>query len=894
MKSCLRSLLLFLLILPATVLASTTAPMFAGSPGTTLTIQGQTYTWTGPATEDGTWHNDTYTNTTGQTVTVTGMLGAPNLATVSGSTSTGTVAGYLSSAVYGDNHQTSSTDGLWQFSGVTYTHRNLQQDYSVDWNYGGVNSSGSDDYSGPDGSLHNSWIYPADGDSESHSTFTGGKTPFSTQTQFTVFGTTYQFHDSSSRQDNYSDANNASWTDKYTSLEGGNLQFGASTAYGNTTYQLLVWDPHLGTLQSTNTVTTLPSSSLTGIIWAARSAPSFAKPQLWLDGTLLNWQSGTITTAGLLTDTYSGAGVTLTINAQARDYFVGGGNAVVTITSTGGGTGTLGHDGNFILSGHVLQNASPNHSAPLFVDSVTVLRVTGTNYAFTGGFQDSLGNRIDIYRNPSYGMIVITGSASAPYQGNVKVSKSGATGSGTYSYGSFSGSGPHVIIPSSQPAIYGPPAFWVRGELYLQNATTPTSYASAASHSLTLTGTDTWTLAGTDATGAFSGTCSNDPIGVFLVQDAQGAATVPVIPANADGSLHLSWESAPTGMPPAVIEKMHTLVFLGTATDDTNSAATAAYYGSDVMSDQTPWLLKVRTDGSGTTPYTATYTDYSTATSTTGSYSSQTHLFQTSAPSTSPPGSGFPVPVWGVDPNANFALWNLSPPDSATGLPATFLVQGDIWRYTGTSGGVATYQGYYSNQQMTATALPQPDGGWVVQVTNPFHGDGTPTQGTLNDVRGSVRLRDGSEVYSGNFAGQPVIPTLYPNNLHTIAADLDITGNVITFGALAGNAATAGVTLQFQDVSLTASLYSTLARPQAQWLWSRAADSSGQSSPLTVMKLDATHKLKLYDSPASGQDPNAGVVLDPTPGGVSTIRGVLRVRPGGDIDMGGFTAGGEP
>ncbi len=56
------------------------------------------------------------------------------------------------------------------------------------------------------------------------------------------------------------------------------------------------------------------------------------------------------------------------------------------------------------------------------------------------------------------------------------------------------------------------------------------------------------------------------------------------------------------------------------------------------------------------------------------------------------------------------------------------------------------------------------------------------------------------------------------------------------------------------------------------------------------MKLDATHKLTLYDSPATGQTQNAGVVLDPTPGGVSTIRGVLRVRPGGDIDMGEFTA----
>jgi hypothetical protein len=48
MKSLLRSLLLSFFLLPAALLpaalhASTTAPMFAGSPGTTRTIHGETY-----------------------------------------------------------------------------------------------------------------------------------------------------------------------------------------------------------------------------------------------------------------------------------------------------------------------------------------------------------------------------------------------------------------------------------------------------------------------------------------------------------------------------------------------------------------------------------------------------------------------------------------------------------------------------------------------------------------------------------------------------------------------------------------------------------------------------------------------------------------------------------
>lgn len=895
MKSLLRSLPLSLFLVPAALHASTTAPMFAGSPGTTLTIHGETFTWTGPATEDGTWHYDTYTNATSHTVTVTGMIGFPDLATVSGSNFSGTVDGHLSAGVYGDSQTTFTGDGSWQINGVTYTHRNRQDNYTVDLTYGYLLTSGFDDYSGLDGNLHTWWIEYAGEGTETHSIFTGGKTPFSAQLSFTVFGTLYNSPESSSYTNHYYDGQDGGWTDKYTSLDGGTLEVIASNS---SSYYLQIWDPHLGSISS-NYSTVVPNSSLTGITWPARTDPTFAKAQLWLDGKLLNWQSGTITTVGLLTDSYSGAGVTLTISAMAHDYFVSGGNAVVSITSAGGGTGALGHDGTFTVSGHVLENASPNHSAPLFRSSKTILRVEGTDHAFTGGFQDSLGNRIDIYTNPSYGKIVISGTASDPNHANVRVVRDGVTNSGTYSNGVFSVPGFSITTPSSQPSIYGPPAFWVRGEFYLQNDTTPTSYASAAGHSLTLSGSSSWTLAGTDGTGAFSGECSHDPVGVFLVQALDesnqpiAGALVPVIPANADGSLHLSWEAAPAGMPPGVRENLHNLVYLGTAADDTNPAATAAYYGSATASDQSDWLIKLRTDGSSTTPYTVTYTDYSTATSSTGSYSAQTHLFQTASLS-----SGFPVPMYGVDPNANFALWGLTQPDSATGLPATFLVQGDVWRYTGTdSSGNATYAGYYSSpetgSQIMTVAAPDANGARVVTVTDPYRGDGNPTQGTLNDVRGSARLRDGSEVYSGNFSGQQVNPTLNEHNLHTIAADLDITGNVITFGALTGNAATAGVTMQFLDTAsggaFTGSFYSMLARPQAQWVWARTASSSGQST-LPVMKLDAAHKLTLYDSPATGQAQNAGVVLDPKSDGVSTIRGVLRVRPGGDIDMGEFTA----
>ncbi|WP_395751777.1 hypothetical protein [Prosthecobacter sp.] len=890
MKSPLRSLLLSLLILPAAVHADTTAPMFAS--GNTLTIHGEVFTWTGPATEDATWHYDTYTNATSQTVTVTGMLGRPDVATVSGTSSAGAVDGYLSAGVYGDSQIDLSEDASWQINGVTYTHHHKQGSYSVgftdDVTY--LAYTGFDDYSGPNGSLHRWWL----GD-ESHSTFSGGTTPFCGQQSFTVFGNifTYNPAQSTSYTDDYGGSIDAGWTDYYTGSGDSTLQVISTSTYGTPHYQLKVWDPHLGSMTS-NAVSTVPSSSLTGITWIARTAPTFARPQLWFDGKLLNWQSGSITTAGLVADTYGGAGVTLTVSALAQDYFVTHGNAAVTITSAGGGTGALGQDGTFTLSGHVLQNAEPNHSAPLFTGTATLISVNYSDYAFAGGFQDSLGNRADTYVNPGYGTLTLLGTTADTHHATVKLYRSGLNYSGTYSNGTFSVSQNDIFKEDDQPSIYGPPAFWVRGELYQQNPTTPTSYTSAApnNHSLTLTGSSTWTLAGTDATGAFSGTCSKDPVGVFLVQALDQAGQpisgvmVPVVAANADGTLHLSWSAAPTGMPPALLMSNHTFVYLGTATEDTHTATTAAYYGSSVLSDQTPWLFKLRTDGSTTTPYTATHTNYSTATSTTGIYSSQTHLFQTSTPA-----SGFPLPIYGVDPNANYAYWGLLQPASTTGLPATFIVNGDVWRYTGTNQttGVSTYLGYYTtlegiSQQMTVTAPDPATGLHVVTVTDPVQGTGSPITGTLSNVRGSARLSDGSVVYSGQYNGQRLDFTPLGNNLQSFDADLDITGSVFSFGALIDNAAMAGAALQFQDVtiagSLTASLSSILARPLAQWQWSRAAATSGLP-PLPVMKLDASSKLTLYDR-TSG---NAGVVLDPTPGGISTINGVLRVRPGGDIDM---------
>ena len=187
---------------------------------------------------------------------------------------------------------------------------------------------------------------------------------------------------------------------------------------------------------------------------------------------------------------------------------------------------------------------------------------------------------------------------------------------------------------------------------------------------------------------------------------------------------------------------------------------------------------------------------------------------------------------------------------------------------------------------MTVDA-PDANGQQLVIVSDSINGS---TTGVFNSARGSARLRDGEVVYSGNNTGSLVnLANSTAPKLQTIAADLDITGNVISFGALQGDAEAAGVTLQFTDDGSIGTLTSALGRPLAQWVWSRADPSSLEAPALPVMKLDKDSGLMLYDQALSGGSP-PGVTLNPKSNGVSSISGVLRVRPGGDIPMGNYTA----
>ncbi len=64
-----------------------------------------------------------------------------------------------------------------------------------------------------------------------------------------------------------------------------------------------------------------------------------------------------------------------------------------------------------------------------------------------------------------------------------------------------------------------------------------------------------------------------------------------------------------------------------------------------------------------------------------------------------------------------------------------------------------------------------------------------------------------------------------------------------------------------------------------------------RSSALTVAR---SGDMAVLGSVSVGAENDPGATISATPDGISEIRGTLRVRPGGDISMGQFQAGGEP
>ena len=936
----------------ASVWADTTAPSFAGS---SITINGSVYTWdsaTEANLEDSNGyyisHVDTYTGSAGS-VTVQGKLNNSSLAVVSSSSGS---SGYIQNGTYYENGRVPHTGGTsLSANGFSYSWQSGADYFSLNtWDWQLQLSSSTDTYQ--DTAFARSFMTYIDAQSngtisgsESGVVFEGGlyfNGPSTASSygpsSYSLFGSTYSinyvsyfaFWDSFSNHrlgvsDSYAGSNAGSFSVTYSNYNGGWLGW-TGTFSGN--------DPIVGEFSG--------NYSYWGnlVFSISRTAPSFAACQLWTNSTLVSWQPGFITnTDGDVTDVYTGLDaegntVVLSISGNLPNYIkTTGYSPSVEVTVTVNTSTVVAHAlGSYVKGSPNYFNvpdwyvgvAQYSRNTPLYVPGSFSLWINGSRYTFQGGIDDGGGNGIDTYSNGMVGAMTILGNSSSNSK-VVKVSYHSGNFSGTFN----AGESPAFVVANLLigTSALGSPAVWVAGTLYQRSADDDTLYyANPTSQNLSIGyANGNVQLAGADALSSFSAQFPLGGAGIFTCARDNGQL-LPACPANANGSLQLYTTDAPPDFPPAIaVAESGIWKFLGVAAEDGNSSGPAAYYGNAATDGPGAFLLKIRSsDG------TVTLTDYIGHTSKTGTYNAQTHLFQSNV-------EQLPMPMYGTNPLSNNVRWGWLVP---SGRPATVLVAGDVWGYTGTDGNGDHYAGYYTGQQLSFAAAVGRDGVMSVELIDPYHPNTVTGNSTShgNFYNNAFQMVGGSPlVASGDDKGVATAPTGL--SLSSTSADLDVLGNLFSLGSLKTNSNTVGLTLQFSDDGTNARLASSLSRARSEWLWSHAA-ASGSATGVPMMKLDSENRLSLFDS----TDPTkAAIILNPNgrslfdkpvvigpypdtsietvngtdrtkgvfvvaagnkdaPTGVVTPRNALRVTEdgtiliqfSGDISMGEFTAGPRP
>lgn len=940
------------LLLALAAHADTSVPYFTPADGS-LSVREWSYTWQS-ATEDAATNlrTDTYSvdvddgtgNISTFSLTVQGRIGYPSLATVSGTDPAyNAIDGYLSSwanppgtitiSTYNDraptpfNHDFSAgpvgnsvymgdTEMFQTEDTTTYTvdlsatppvlRDTFIRCYNTDaYGYGWgvtVHKEEMNPYARVSGAITGYYwqgAYYIDGSTPASEPSTG-------LASLIFFGSTYDFVDGG-------ESTTYSWngtqvvgvqssvTDSYQGEDGS-----ASISYSSSTASRTInaWHAHGGGMSGA-------VSSTGSITWNLRSAPLLASAQLALvpsagaQPVLLNWSSASSTvdhSTGEVTDVYSAAsGEIATLTGVPKTYWDG--TSFVSVTLSGGGLGAPVAGDLWALSGfdvgagRVLEDATPVPGAsPAFAASSLWLNRIGFDFdqAYTGPG----GLRKDIYRSAVGGSISILGIPGDEIPEAVWVSTGAITGAFGYDDGAgnmiwdFNVSGCTITTEAPpDPAA----AYWVDGVLYTRGGTSLV-YAPLSDNDrelrITPVGSEDFklTLWDQQAGSALAEAIWYRQNGLFFLT-TPSSTLVPVYAADTDGTPHLPEQDTQLNLPPFLqsvsgIESSTNglLVFIGTNTDVAGSGADMAYYAAAGCSS----LVQIALQSSGHRQVIVL--NCADGGRKAGIYHVGYRLFQATAP-TAQTGS-LPMPLYAVhDSDNNHVLWNLPRPgDSSDDRPDSFIVRGEVWRFSHFDDDDAIYLGYLEGQTLKVGLLSD-DGRnqREVTLTQP---DGSSSRGLL-DIRGSARLRNGLVVFSGDYDGLRVTPTgVETDNLHTIAADLDLTGNVISFGSLLDDVGIAGAAFQFVDTpvpgtaSSIATLHTSLSRHYAEWIWWKSG-ATAADAPQPVMQLDTANRLNLYP-PGSTNQSAPGITLDPTAGGTSTIRGVLRVRPGGDIDMGAY------
>lgn len=672
--------------------------------------------------------------------------------------------------------------------------------------------------------------------------------------------------------------------------------------------------------------------------WSPRTESLYASRNLMVDGILYTFSSGSIdSSASSVVDTYVGPnGEVLSIGnpsagkaSNPYQHFVGGnpvyaGGTFESIWEEGDchpGTSGLLREGTVVIGSHIIVPAvEAARTTPFFLEETSIY-VDGQEYLFEAGFDDADDNHADVYVGGE-GKLSLYGRTV----GNADVILNGFYTEGGLENEEFNV--PNHAIMSEPPIVaVFPKALWVDGQVWPFIAQSSTANMAvytdpSGSQQLALTsvdaeaqtymvsGTETWLAVDdpntpedesvdsggnprTESASLYSGTIEHGT-GIFLIQRVDGLRRVAcALNVDEDGHVFsfLLPPPAANGLPPGLLLSpgqgyaRRGWVYVGHAD---LGEGDFAYYGSVPLESEPeasgslhPWpsLAKMALptlDGNGEAMPQAVAMKLG---SLEGTYLTSSRLFQTSRDAA----VMLRLPVFAVAPATDFTLWRAVP--APAGLPQSFrMADGQIWRFSHEDeDGRAIYLGHHDGQQLALDPVGD-DGYRLAHLTDTENQ--IDTQGTFSNERQAIHMRNGMLVYvnaADEWGDQgPVI--LPQNQLYTIAGDLDITGNIVTFGALLDDASRAGVVLQFQDRddngSFSASLHSIVSRTQAEWTWQRAANDNVETTQ-KVMHLDTGHRLSIY---SAGDRHTPAILLDPS--GASYLKGgPLRVLPAGDVPM---------
>ncbi len=875
----------------------------------------RSYVWTS-ASVSGNSRNDYYYDSTNN-------LELSIQSTLSGSTPIGLANGlssYLAgygSGLFRLNYSYSWTDpwSLTTTSTTTSTAVDLGSgSYTTNYSY---SSSGAD---GSGSSQSYTYVFPTGMASHQVSSWGPWMPSWISSPVISFLGGNYQFSSGSfsSYQDLVANTTSTNHSANFASVDGGYLGLSETSQNGTTTSAVSLYHPSIGSVGASASGN-LVWGALDAMPWqvAPRTGPSFYPAAIWVNGIPHVWASGQLTLTGQITDTYQGpSGATMQFSGLIDDPAI-----IITFTPPSG------------------PPPDPPAPIPVVLSGRFTVWINGHAYAFAENEIVDGVFTVDRYDSSGFGSVhfshqgsymMVTGNC-----GTISVSNTFNSPSGVLT-------GPGYILSFSEfSGIANLDKLWVRGTLYARS-----EYGEGALHFLPAAGDsgqvvpapeshcrlvlaqdgETWELQGVDGQGAFGGPFPLPQPGWGFVNNHFGHPTVPVLRVSSDGTSQLdSGANLPPSLPACVLVPPNgdlsstrdpvtgdylqacLFRFAGICRDLVDgSNAQVAFYLREDQKTHSRQVLQIGTGSMSLKSATIVELDPSAVVTLSGGYfNEQTLLFYRGTTEA----SQFPLGVTPLLPNQNHKFWRHGHPN---GLSPTYVLRGQGWRYAGTEevansfgqGQVVVdlYHGPILGQVMRVHPQTGQESRLVTLTDSSSDALSPQTVGSLNPVRESIVFRDGTVALRGDLMGaHQQVAVTQQLNVHTISGDLDVLGNHLSFGLLNDDAGMAGALFRFSDAAATgkARLDSALGRNNAEWGWYKAGTQPGAPSQ-AVMSLSSTHQLTL--EPPSTAAPGASgaaqtsapLILNPAPGGVSSIPGVLRVRRGGDLSMGQYRAGGEP